>query len=87
MSAGARLLGPVRLGDAEGVSQSGDAGLQVELRGLRQERLLAKVVEVEERGAALHLRLHQGGRSDLQPGKTPLVRAEEETDTAVKSVV
>lgn len=65
MSAGARLLGPIRLGDTEGVAQGRYAGLQVELRGLRQVRLLAKVVEVKERGAALHLSLHQSWRSDL----------------------
>lgn len=64
--AGARLLSSVRLGDAEGVPQRRYAGLQVELRGLRQVRLLTKVVEVEQRGPALHLSLHQGGRSDLQ---------------------
>lgn len=65
MSAGARLLGPIRLGDTEGVAQGRYAGLQVELRGLRQVRLFAKVVEVKERGAALHLSLHQSRRSDL----------------------
>lgn len=65
MSASARLLGPIRLGDTEGVAQGRYAGLQVELRGLRQVRLLAKVIEVKERGAALHLSLHQSRRSDL----------------------
>lgn len=65
MSASARLLGPIRLGNAEGVAQGRYAGLQVELRGLRQVRLLAKVVEVKECGAALHLSLHQSRRSDL----------------------
>lgn len=44
VSAGARLLGPVRLSDAEGVAQRRYAGLQVELGGLREVRLLAKVV-------------------------------------------
>ena len=67
MSAGAGLLGPVRLGDAKGVAQGRYAGLQVKLRGLRQVRLLAKVVEVKKCGAALHLSLHQGRRSDLLP--------------------
>lgn len=65
VSAGARLLGPVGLGDAEGVAQRWYAGLQVELGRLSQVRLLAEVVEVKERGAAFHLSLHQGGRSDL----------------------
>lgn len=69
MSAGAGLLGPVRLGYAEGVAQGRYAGLQVELGGLRQVRLLAKVVEVKQRGAALHLSLHQGRGSDLHPEK------------------
>lgn len=66
MSAGSGLLGSVRLGDAEGVAQGRYAGLQVELGGLCQVRLLTKVVEVEQRGAALHLGLHQRGRSDLK---------------------
>lgn len=66
MSAGAGLLSPVRLGDAEGVAQGGYAGLQVQLGGLCQVGLLAKVVQVKQRGAALHLSLHQGRRSDLQ---------------------
>lgn len=69
MSPGARLLGSVRLGDGEGVAQRGYAGLQVELGGLREIRLLTKVVEVEERGATLHLSLHQGRRSDLHRGE------------------
>lgn len=67
MSAGAGLLGPVRLSNTESVAQGGDAGLQVELGGLRQVGLLAEVVEVKERGAALHLGLHQGWGSDLRP--------------------
>lgn len=67
VSAGAGLLGPVRLGDAEGVAQGRYAGLQVELGGLCQVRLLAKVVEVKQRRASLHLSLHQGRRSDLHP--------------------
>lgn len=69
VSAGTGLLCTVRLCDAEGVAQGGYAGLQVELGGLRQVRLLAKIVEIKERGAALHLSLHQGRRSDLCKGK------------------
>lgn len=69
MSAGAGLLGPVWLSNTEGVTQGRYAGLQVELGGLRQERLLAKVVEVKQCGATLHLGLHQGRRSDLHPEK------------------
>lgn len=69
MSARARLLGAVRLRDAEGVAQRRDAGLQIELRRLRQIRILTKVVQTEESGAALHLRLHQRGRSYLQKKK------------------
>lgn len=69
VSAGAGLLGPVRLSDTEGVPQGRDAGLQIELGGLRQVRLLTKVVEVKQCGAALHLCLHQGRRSDLYPDK------------------
>lgn len=65
VSASARLLGSVGLSDAEGVPQGRYAGLQVELGGLRQVRLLAKVVQAEERGTALHLGLHQGRRGDL----------------------
>lgn len=70
VSAGAGLLGPVRLGDAECVAQCRYAGLQVELGGLREIRLLAKVVEVKKRGATLHLSLHQCGRSDLDQEKS-----------------
>lgn len=66
MPAGSGLLGPVGLGDAEGVAQGGDARLQVELGGLGQVRLLAEVVEVKERRASFHLRLHQRGGSDLE---------------------
>ncbi len=69
MSTGAGLLGPVRLGDTEGVTQGRYAGLQVELRGLCQVRLLAKVVEVKQCGAALHLSLHEGRRGDLHQHK------------------
>ena len=54
----AGLLGTVRLGNAEGVSQGWDAGLQVQLGGLGEECLLPKVVQVEEGGASLHLGLH-----------------------------
>lgn len=67
MSAGTGLLGPVRLSNTESVAQSRDAGLQVELGGLRQVRLLAEVVEIKQCGAALHLGLHQGRGSDLRP--------------------
>ncbi len=66
VSAGARLLSAVRLRDAEGVAQRRDARLQVELRRLCQVRVLTEVVEAEEGGAALHLRLHQSGRSYLR---------------------
>lgn len=71
VSAGAGLLSSVRLSDAEGVSEGRYAGLQVELRGLRQVGLLAKVVEVKQGGAALHLSLHQGRRSDLYQENKP----------------
>lgn len=45
VSASAGLLSPVRLTDTEGVPQGRDAGLQIELGGLCQVRLLTKVVE------------------------------------------
>lgn len=67
--AGAGLLCAVGLSDTEGVSQSRDAGLQVELRGLGQERLLPKVVQVEQGGTSLHLGLHQSGWGDLWGNK------------------
>lgn len=78
VSAGAGLLSSVRLGDAEGVTQCRYAGLQVKLGGLCQESLLTKVVEVKQRGATLHLSLHQGRGSDLhtekqQTGKNQLL--------------
>lgn len=65
VSAGAGLLRSVGLSDAEGVTQRRYAGLQVELRRLRQVGLLSKVVQVKERGPALHLSLHQRRGSDL----------------------
>lgn len=85
VSAGARLLGPVRLGDAEGVAQRWYAGLQVELGGLSQVRLLAKVVEVKQRGAAFHLSLHQGGRSDLHTAEGELQFPDQESDGLLES--
>lgn len=66
VSACAGLLGTVGLGDTEGVPQSGDAGLQIELRGLGQECILPKVVQGEQCGSALYLGLHQSGGSDLE---------------------
>lgn len=70
MSAGAGLFRSVGLSDAEGVTQGGYAGLQVELGRLRQVGLLSKVVQVKERGPTLHLSLHQCRRSDLPTGTT-----------------
>lgn len=75
VSAGAGLLSPVRLRDAEGVTQCRYAGLQVKLGGLCQVRLFTKVVEVKERGAALHLSLHQSRRSDLHQEKDKQAKA------------
>ena len=66
MPARAGLLCSVGLGDAKGVSQCWDAGLQVQLGGLGQVRILSKVVEFEQSGAALHLGLDHGGRGDLE---------------------
>lgn len=76
MSARPGLLGPVRLGDAEGVAQGRYAGLQVELGGLGKVGLLAEVVEVKQRGAALHLSLHQCGWSDLKNEKKKTRKSE-----------
>ncbi len=66
----------VGLRDAEDVSERGDDGLQVELGRLREVRLLAEVVEVEERGAALDLRLHQRRRRHLEVAAVEEVVAE-----------
>ncbi|KAI2287449.1 hypothetical protein LOZ06_006892, partial [Ophidiomyces ophidiicola] len=66
VAAGERLLGAEGGADAEDVAEGGQAGLEVQLRGLGQIGGLAVVVEGEQRGAALDLGLHHGGRGDLE---------------------
>ena len=66
MSARSGLLCSVRLRHAEDVSHRRHHRLEVQLRRLRQVSGVAEVVELEESGAALHLRLHHGGRSHLR---------------------
>lgn len=66
VSTSAGLLSAIRLGDAERISESWDACLQIKLRWLGQVRLLSKIIQIEEGGAPFHLSLHQSGRSDLQ---------------------
>lgn len=66
MSPRSGLLGTVWLRNAEDVAKGGYDGLQVKLRALGQERVLSKVVELEERRAAFHLDLTQRGRRHLK---------------------
>lgn len=44
---------------AEHVPETGETRLEIQLRALSQERGLAVVVELEQRRAALDLRLHE----------------------------
>lgn len=50
---------------AEHVPETGETRFEVQLRALRQERGLPVVVELEQRCAALNLRLHEAGRCYL----------------------
>lgn len=62
MAAGERFLGAEGGRNAEDVAERGEAGFEVELRGLGEVGFFAVVVEFEERGAAFDLRLHHAGR-------------------------
>ena len=62
----ARLLGAVGARDAEAVAHRRDGRLEVELRALRQVRLLVEVLQLEQCAPALHLRLHQRRRHHLR---------------------
>eukprot|EP00050_Salpingoeca_kvevrii_P006337 m.288773 g.288773 ORF g.288773 m.288773 type:complete len:317 (-) comp12025_c0_seq1:761-1711(-) len=66
MAARARLLGAVRLRNAEDVAHGRNGRLKVELRGLRQVRRGTKEIEAKERRAALDLRLDKCGRRNLK---------------------
>ena len=59
--AGERFLGAEGGRDAEDVTEGGEAGFEIELRGLGEVGFLAVVIEFEERGAAFDLRLHHAG--------------------------
>lgn len=56
------VLRPETLLNTINIAQAGETRLQIQLRALRQERRLAIVVELEQRGAALDLRLHHAWR-------------------------
>lgn len=58
MPAGPGLLSSVGLSNTEDISQSWQAGLQVELGRLGQVCLFTKVIQLEQGGASLYLRLH-----------------------------
>ncbi len=66
MAAGERFLGAEGGRDAEDVAEGGEAGFEVELRGLGEVGFFAVVIEFEERGAAFDLRLHHAGRGDFE---------------------
>lgn len=68
VAAGEGFLGAEGGRDAEDVAERGEAGLEVELRGLRQVGGFAVVGEGEERGAAFDLGLHHAGRGDFEAG-------------------
>lgn len=70
------LLGPERLLHAEDVSETRQARLEVQLRALREVRLLAVVVEREQGRAALDLGLDHARRGDLEEAEV-LVRLAE----------
>lgn len=70
------LLGAERLLDAEDVAQAGQARLEVQLRALRQVRLLAVVVEAEQGRAALDLGLHHARRRHLEQAEVGVRLAE-----------
>lgn len=66
MAAGERFLGAEGGRDAEDVAEGGEAGFEVELRGLGEVGFFTVVIEFEERGAAFDLRLHHAGRGDFE---------------------
>lgn len=70
------LLGAKALLDAKDVAETRKARLEVELGALREVRLLAVVVEREERRAALDLRLNHARWRDLEQAEL-LVRLPE----------
>ena len=50
------LLGTIGLRNTEHVAKSWNSGLQVQLRALREEGILAKVTKLEEGGTTFNLR-------------------------------
>ena len=66
VAARARLLGAVGARDAEAVAHCRDGSLEVQLRALRQVRVLVEVLQLEQCAPALHLRLHQRRRHHLR---------------------
>lgn len=76
VAAGVTLLGAEGLLDTEDVAERRQAGLEVELRALREVRLLAIIVEREKGRAALDLGLDHAGRGDLEEAKVGVGLAE-----------
>jgi hypothetical protein len=76
MPARVRVLRAEALLEAEHVAKRGQARLEVELRALREVRLLPVIVQLEERRAALDLRLDDAGRRDLEQVVRGVDRAE-----------
>ena len=75
-----RVLGAERLLYAEDVAERGQARLEVELRGLREEGGLPVVVELEECGATLDLRLDEARWRNLEE----IVRSERSAEASKK---
>lgn len=66
VTTGVTLLGTERLLDAEDVAQTRETCLEVELRALREVRVLAIVAELEQGRSTLDLRLDHARRRHLQ---------------------
>lgn len=70
------LLGPERFLNAEDVSKTRQARLEVQLRTLSEVRLLAVVVERKEGRATLDLSLDHAGRGDFEEAEVGVRLAE-----------
>lgn len=55
----APILSPKALLHTKHISERWQTRLQIQLRALRQERILAIIIQIEQRRAAFDLRLHE----------------------------
>jgi len=81
MAAGEGLLGAERLLNAVDVAHGGEDSLEVELRRLSEESLLAVVVELEQGSTAFNLGLDKCGRRDLAAADLAVDLVESELDS------